>query len=781
MSDYLDFLANKRPTVDYAGFDVSPDSIHEALYAYQREIVRWALRLGKAALFEECGLGKTRQQIEFARLVAHETGGKVIIFAPLAVAHQTIREGAKIGVPVVYCTEQAQVGDAKIVITNYDRLANFDAAQFVGVVLDESSVLKNFTGKTKRALLEAFANTPYKLACTATPAPNDYTELGNHAEFLDVMQQSVMLARWFVNDTQDTGTWTLRPHAAKDFWRWLTSWAVCLSRPSDLGAEYHIEGFDLPPMEIHEVMVAVSQASIDRAQATGLLMPTGSPSSTELHRVKRDSLKERVAAAVAIVEALPADAPYIVWCETNDEADALRKALPDAVEVRGTHKPALKESLLMAFSDGEVRGMITKPEIAGFGLNWQHCATQIFVGVAYSFERFYQAIRRSWRFGQRQAVHAHLIYAASEGNVVATLRAKEAQFADMQLAMNDAMREHGLFRDTRKAPLTETQEDMVIGRNWSLYLGDCVTSLRHIKDQSIDFSIYSPPFVETFVYSDKMADMGNCDSWDEFFTQYDFLSKELLRVTRPGRLIAVHARDLLKLKSRDGVIGLRDFPGALVQAHERTGWNFHSRVVIWKDPVVEMQRTKAHGLLHKNFVNNTTACRQGIADTLLVFRKPQTEDHIPVTQSRELGDYVGTDVLPIAYGEGRSEQSAYSIAVWQRYASPVWFDIDQTRVLNYKQAKANDDSKHICPLQLDVIERAIDLWSNKGDTVLSPFAGIGSEIVCAVKRGRRGVGIELKPEYFKVAAQNAREAEAEADAPMLFDFPDEAEAQAEVS
>ena len=773
-AQYTEFLASKRIGVAYSGFEVQPDVINPKLFSFQRDIVRWALRLGKAALFEECGLGKTAQQLEWAKHVVAHTGGRVLILAPLAVSHQTIREGVKFGVPVVYAIDDAAAGNAPIVITNYERLDGFDPARYIGVVLDESSILKSFTGKTKRALLAAFERTPYKLACTATPAPNDYMELGNHAEFLNVMQQSVMLARWFINDTQDTGQWRLKGHAEKDFWRWLTSWAVCLSHPHDLGEQYRFESFTLPPMHVHEHLVDISQATIDRAQSLGMLLPDSAPSSTELHRVKRDSLTERVQAAVDIIAALSPELPYIVWCETNDEADALIKVLPDAVEVRGSHTSLQKETRLMKFSDGEVRGIITKPDIAGFGLNWQHCATQVFVGVAYSFERFYQSIRRSYRFGQTMPVNAHIIYGITEGNVVSVLREKEAAFAEMQAAMNVAMHEHGLFREEPKLKgLTETENDTSEGANWKMYLGDCVVEMGKIADNSIDFSVFSPPFAETFVYSDKLADMGNCVDYDEFFSQYDFLSKELYRVIKPGRLIAVHCRDMLRLIGREGVSGLRDFPGELVRAHERTGWVFHSRVVIWKDPVVEMQRTKAHGLLHKNFVANTSACRQGIADQLLVFRKFTSEKDNLVTQSRQVGDYIGTEapsLADIGFRGDAGAKTAYSIAVWQRYASPVWFDIDQTNVLNYQQARAAEDEKHICPLQLDVIERSIDLWTNKGELVLTPFAGIGSELYSAVKLGRRAVGIELKPEYFNVACKTLKAQEAAMSQPTLFDL-----------
>lgn len=321
--------------------------------------------------------------------------------------------------------------------------------------------------------------------------------------------------------------------------------------------------------------------------------------------------------------------------------------------------------------------------------------------------------------------------------------------------------------------------DQAIGKNWALYLGDCVQVTPGIPDGSVGFSVYSPPFSNIYLYSDSDADMGNASDDAEFFQHYGFLVKELYRATLPGRLTAVHCKDLPAYMNRDGAAGLRDFPGEIIRLHESHGWQYHSRVTIWKDPVIEMQRTKNHGLLHKNFTERAEACRQGMPDYLLVFRKWPIDGGVEIKQRREIGDYVGTNPPTPAEmtPRSRSERENYSIALWQRYASPVWWDIDQTNVLNYQAAKSGEDEKHICPLQLDVIARAVDLWSAPGDVVFSPFAGIGSEGFEAIKRGRHFVGIELKREYWQFAAKNLERAEAEADRPTLFDW---AESQVEV-
>ncbi len=765
---YQAFLASKLQNVALSGFEVTPEKINPMLFKFQNACVRWALRLGKAALFEECGLGKTFQQIEWARLVSEHTGGKVLILAPLAVAGQTVLEAAKLGVTVKYVREQSEVEGA-ISITNYDRLHLFDTTQFVGVVLDESSILKSFMGKIKQALFVAFESTPYKLCCTATPAPNDHLELGNHAAFLDVMPANEMISRWFINDTMEAGNYRLKKHAAKDFWRWLTSWAVCLSEPKDLGAEYDEPDFMLPPLNVIEVRLAAAQASIDRAWSEGRLIPDDSPSSTGMHKVKRESLVERVDEVKRIVDTISASEQILIWCDTDYEADALVEALPEAVEVRGGTKD--KEAKLLGFASNEYSILITKPKIAGFGLNYQNCANQILVGVSYSFEAFYQAVRRSWRFGQKKQVNVWAIYAETEGNIMTILKHKQGIFKEMQKAMSEAVKTHGLFRDTKKLALTVPDEKLAEGDNWQLYLGDCVEQIKKIPDNSVHLGIHSPPFSNLYIYSDSEADMGNSANDEEFFKHYEFLIEELYRTTMPGRLCVVHCKDLPSYMNRDGAAGLVDFPGRVIKAFENKGWQYHSRVTIWKAPEIEMQRTKNHGLLHKNFTTMAEACRQGMPDYLVVFRKYPLEGGVNVEQHRLPGDYIGTE--PPA--DHITAQRDYSIALWQKYASPVWMDIDQTDVLNFKLGRHGEDERHICPLQLGVIERCIDLWSNKGEIVFSPFAGVGSEVVTAVKMGRQVLGIELKESYWKQAIKFLKEADLEVNRPSLFDLmPEEA-------
>ena len=750
--NYESFLASKHRRAETYGRKVDDAEISSVLFPFQRAIVRWAVERGRAAIFADCGMGKTLMQLEWARLI----GERTIIMTPLAVAHQTVAEAGKLGMAAKYCRSMQDAEGVQIVVANYEMLDSFDSAAFGAVVLDESSILKSFMGKTKRRLFEVFGNTRYRLACTATPAPNDHMELGNHADFLGIMPSNEMLSRWFINDTMKAGAYRLKGHARDDFWKWVTSWAVCASRPSDVG-DFSDDGFVLPPLEVHVHQVEDQ----GRAFARGTFFADANLSATDIWRDKRETSELRCAAAAKIVTS---DRPWIVWCDTNDESERITKLIPGSVEVKGSMSVAEKERRLDAFADGEAKVIVTKSEIAGFGLNWQHCADMVFVGMTYSFEKVYQAVRRCYRFGQKAKVNVHFVVIDSEGNVLEAFESKRKEHAVMQEEMIAATREHGLD-ESRNRGLTTVAGDVAHGEDWSLYLGDCVSTVKgKIAPNSVGLSVFSPPFSNLYIYSDADADMGNSADHAEFFRHFGFLIPELLRVTMPGRLCAVHCKDLPLYMGRDGAAGLYDFPADISKAFVAAGWTFHSRVTIWKDPVTEMQRTKNHGLLHKNFVQRREVCRQGMADYVLVFRK-WTEE-IPdgqIARAPKPREFIG-EQPPTDWNDDRD----YSIQVWQRYASPVWFDIRQQEVLEYIDARSEKDERHICPLQLDVIRRCVELWSNPGDLVLSPFTGIGSEGYVALEQGRKFVGVELKREYFETAVRNLNRAVASRDQLDLF-------------
>ena len=737
---YEEFLGNKSAAAPIAGFD--PIDFTAPLFPFQRDIVTMACRVGKFCIWADCGMGKTAMQLEWAHQVHRHTGGNVLILAPLAVAHQTVREGGKFGIPCSFAAKQldAQPG---ITITNYEKLAHFDASSFDGVVLDESSILKAYTGKIRNQIISSFAATPYRLACSATPAPNDHMELGNHAEFIGVMTRTEMLAMFFIHDAADARNWRLKGHAAAKFWEWICSWAVTIRKPSDLG--YDDGDFVLPPLEIRDCTVEAPRQAATADDGQMALFAMEARTLNDQRKVRKASLQLRVDAAAALANGSAEQ--WLIWCDLNDESKALTAAIDGAVEVSGSDSDEHKRQAAIDFQDGKIRVLVSKPSIFGFGLNFQSCHNVAFVGLSHSYEAFYQAIRRCWRFGQQQPVNAHIIYDVAEGRVIDNIRRKEvdsiAMAESMVTIMKQTTMEHLKKIQRQVAPHVTDHKS---GDNWDLYMGDCVESIKKLDADSIHYSIFSPPFASLYTYSNSDRDMGNSRNDQEFFDHFVFLAQELHRVLMPGRLISFHCMNLPSSKERDGFIGVKDFRGDMLRIFEAAGFVFHSEVCIWKDPVTAMQRTKAIGLLHKQVRKDSALSRQGIPDYLVTVRKLGDN---PEPCAGPFTEFAGENP-PAKTGDEIKD----SINIWQRYASPVWMDINPSDTLQYRSARANEDERHICPLQLEVIRRGLQLWSNPGDLVLSPFAGIGSEGHVSLKMGRKFVGFELKPSYFNCAVKN---------------------------
>jgi hypothetical protein len=434
---YDTFLKGKRALAPSCGFDVSESAISSTLFPFQRDIVRFNLERGKSATFAHTGLGKGPIQMEWCAHMSELAKGNTLISAPLAVAQQFMREARKFGYDLTLCKSQEDVRTG-INVTNYDRLDRFNLDSFVGVALDESSCLKDWNSKTAKSLIARMAKTPYKLCSSATPSPNDHAELGTHSELLDVMRRPQMLSMFFEHDGGETSKWVLKGHGKKPFFRFVASWAVCLKKPSDLG--YPDDGFDLLPLNIHEHIVPVDHS----VNTEGMLFRCPDLSATGLHKEMRLTCDARARKVAELVRSLP-DEPWIIWCNTDYEAAAVRSALPEVVEVRGPEKPEAKEQKLEAFSLGNIKWLLTKPSVAGFGMNWQHCANMAFVGLSYSFEAIFQAIRRCWRYGQTRPVNAHLVIAETEGAVLQAVKRKESQYEELQAEMNEAMREQQLL------------------------------------------------------------------------------------------------------------------------------------------------------------------------------------------------------------------------------------------------------------------------------------------------------------------------------------------------
>lgn len=737
MVDYREFLKSKQVSAETVGRNVALSEINPMLFDWQAAVVRWAVQRGRAALFEDCGLGKTFQQLEWARLVL-EPGQAALILTPLAVAHQTKGEADKLGVKARVVSDQAECGPG-INITNYHKLHHFEPSTFSALVLDESSILKSFDGKTRKQITDFARSIKYRLACSATPAPNDLIELTNHSEFLDIMRGKEIIALFFTQDGNTTHKWRLKRHAEADFWRWLASWSVAVRMPEDLG--FGNGDFVLPPLRMHEVKVPCS------ANPRGTLFEMGNLTLQERRAARRLSLENRVAACAEAVNA--SDEPWLVWCDLNAESMALARAIPDAVEVKGSDPVDHKEDALHGFSSGKYRVLITKPTIAGFGMNWQHCCKMSFVGLSDSYEQVYQATRRCWRFGQKNPVDAHIIISDAEGTVKRNIERKEAQAAEM--FENIVQHTKGLSLGRAERNVMDYENDKWSGEGWELWLGDSVELIRQVETESVGLTVFSPPFPSMYAYTNSERDMGNCKDIGEMIGHYAFLAPELLRITMPGRSCCVHLTQAVAFKGTDGYIGIKDFRGRTIETMEAAGWIYYGEVCIDKNPQLKAIRTKDAGLLFKSLATDSARLHMALADYVLQFRKPGEN----------------TEPIKAAKGGRYKGEGWITAEEWIEWAAPVWYRADrgvpggisETDVLNVRMAREEQDERHLCPLQLGVIERCVKLWSNPGDLVFSPFGGIGSEGYEAIRLGRRALLIELKRSYAEAAARNLARAE----------------------
>jgi DNA modification methylase len=716
--EYQDFLKTKVKQVQNAGFTI--DKFQSDLFDFQKSIVKTALEKGRYAIFADCGLGKTIMQLEWAYQVSKHTNKPVLILCPLAVSQQTINEAKKFN---LVCEKlKGEVFGFGVYITNYEQLEKIDVSVFSGVVLDESSILKNFTGKYKTLIIDLFANTPYKLACTATPAPNDLNEIGNHSEFLNVMDSKDMRMRWFVRDN-NINNYRLKKHSKRDFYGWISSWACVLRNPSDIG--FNEEGYKLPKLNYKEIEIMTKTRD-----GSGELFNSNSVNATSFNKELRLTVVDRLDKVIELVNNSKEN--FIIWVNQNAEADYFKGKLNDYVEVRGNEKTEIKENKLLGFANGDFKVLVTKKKIAQFGLNFQNCNNQIFASLDFSFEGLYQAIRRSYRFGQKKQVNIYLVTTDTMQNVIKSISKKEKEFNKMMLEISKNVNEKIYNLKMDYEMLKEKTE------NYEVFCGDSCEIMKEIESNSIDFSVFSPPFSNLFTYSDSIRDLGNCENDSQFFKQNEYLLSELYRIIKNGRLVAVHTKDLARYKNSSGYSGMYDFTGEYHRAMEKAGFKYHSKITIWIDPVLEMQRTKTQRLLYKQVTSDSSYSGVGMPEYITIFRKWEGDEN---------------EWTPIQ----NKDKNNFDLDTWQKWASPVWFDIDRYDVLtNYRDGKTSNDEKHICPLQLQVIRRCIAMWSNKGEKVFTPFMGIGSEVWQAVKMDRFGIGIELKESYFEVAKSNLK-------------------------
>ncbi len=800
MLDYKDYLQTLEIKAPEIGFHVTDDDLNPMLFDFQKDIVKWSLRIGRVLLGENCGLGKGPQLMEICKQVHLYTDQPVIMFAPPGVKTQFKYEAEKFGYEVNIANEEDQVINGTN-ITNYERLikrgtitaeseveyldkwqaykpevvrkANgkitierfrFDPAQFSGIALDEGSILKHYGAKTRARLLEfvTLGQIKYRFVGTATPAPNDYEELIQYGEFLGLMNGMQIRALFFIQDGQTSNKFRIMHHAWHKFWAWVASWSVMIQKPSDLG--YPDKGFVLPEMKTHLHTI------LDDKPPPGMMFAMPGKSLQEQSAIKRKSVQERCEEAVLLVN--NSKESWVVWCERNDESQLLSKLIPEAVEVTGSQSEQYKEEKLMAFARGEIRIIITKPSIGGLGLNWQICHNSVSVSIDHSYEKMYQYIRRLWRFGQNENVNIHLVAMSTETGILENIAKKERQAQLMFDEIRKQMNIHDLSKIGTKVGVTTYKMDKIQGSGWQLYMGDSSELIpKELKDYSVGSTITSMPFPAMYAYTDLPNDIGNHKSTQGVVNHVRYVFEPLLKKMMPGRICSIHVAQAIAKKNTHGYIGLVDWIGPMIAMMQDCGWILHNQITIEKDPQTERARTNTVGLLFKTLKNDASQMRCSNADYIIQFRAPgdNPEPIEALLSSQEAGQKYD------------APNGWITVHMWINWASNVWYKhragmkwwegINVTNVMsskkgyskgmvaNAKEARGQKDEKHLAELQLDVIERLCAVWTNPGDLIFDPFSGRGSTGWQILQMGRKYIGFELKESYYNMAISTLKQAE----------------------
>ncbi len=827
---YLDFLRAKTPIAQFEGYDVADDEIHPLLKPHQRACVQWAVKGGNRALFEAFGLGKSLQQIEIVRLTRERAGGKALIVCPLGVRQEFRRDGEKVGVRFQFVRRPEEMDPGcDFFLTNYESIRDgrLDPRAFSVVSLDEASVLRSFGSKTYQEFLPLFEGVKHKFVATATPSPNRYKELIHYAGFLGIMDTGQALTRFFQRDSTQANNLTLYPHKEREFWLWLNSWAVFLQRPSDLG--FDDTGYDLPELQVHYHEVATNHAAAGTEKdGQGLLFKDAAIGLQAAAHEKRDSLPARIEKMVEILMADPGS-NYILWHDLEAERHAIQKAVPSAVAIYGTQDLDAREQAIVDFSDGKFQYLSAKPEIAGSGCNFQrHCHKAIFLGIGYSFNDFIQAIHRIQRFLQSHAVEIHIIHSEAEREILRTLQAKWAQHEEMVSNMTEIIKQHGLNHLSLSDVLTRTigvERIEVTGERFTVANNDCVIEARRQPENHADLVVTSIPFANHYEYTPSYNDFGHTENNDHFWAQMDFLTPELLRILKPGRLYCCHVKDRILFGNVTGAGAptVSPFHCEAIMHGRKHGFDYMGMITVITDVVRENNQTYRLGWSEQ--CKDGTKMGVGSPEYVILFRKPQTDRSRgyadePVTKSK--ADYtrarwqvdahafwrssgnrmltaeelasLGPDKLAKAFtqyslqnvydhdfhvriGEelearGALPSTFMSLAPGSHHAE-VWHDVNRMLTLNGQQTQKGLQN-HVCPLQFDIVDRLITRYSNPGDLVYDPFCGLGTVPYRAIKLGRRGQGSELNTGYFFDSVQYLRAMEQEVSMPSLFDAIDEA-------
>jgi DNA methylase N-4/N-6 domain protein len=828
---YKEFLESKIELAQDSGFEVNPADINKALKPHQRDAVIWALKGGRRALFESFGLGKTIQEIEFCKQVIDHEGGRALIVLPLGVKQEFTQDAVNVlgyDAPV-YCRsmEEVESCDSSIVLTNYERVRDGDIRPdyFVATSLDEASVLRSFGSKTYQTFLDKFKNVPYKLVATATPSPNKYKELIHYAGYLEIMDTGQALTRFFQRDSTKANNLTLYPNMEDEFWLWVSSWALFITKPSDVNPEYSDDGYVLPPLDVrwHEIPIHYGDTSDKTGQMQ--LFTEAAAGLKEAAEVKRNSIDQRVEKMKEIVES-SSEEHFLLWHDLESERKAILKAIPEVVDIYGSQDYDIREKRVIDFAQGRIKLFATKKSISGSGCNFQrYCHREIFLGIDYEFNDFIQAVHRCYRFLQIDTVVIDIIYMENERQIKEALLEKWKNHNHMVKKMTDIVKKYGLSPASKIKQLERkmgVETVKVHGKHYTAVNDDCVEECRRIESNSVGLIHTSIPFGNHYEYSANYNDFGHNENTEKFFEQMDFLTPELLRILEPGRVAAIHVKDrvLFGNATGTGMPTIEPFHAQCIEHYMKHGFQYFGMITVVTDVVRENNQTYRLGWSEQ--CKDGSKMGVGCPEYILLFRKLPTDKSNayaddPVKKTKE--DYTRAQWQIDAHGYWRSsgdrliskdELKEFSVddlqRVYREYSRSnvysyeehvklaeeldkndklpatfmvvapgswnnldVWDDINRMRTLNTTQSRRRQQM-HVCPLQLDIVERIINRYSNEGDMVLDPFGGLMTVPMTAVKMKRYGYGIELSCDYFRDGVGYLQEAENEIETPTLFDF-----------
>jgi DNA modification methylase len=826
---YADFLKSKIAISGCYGFDINRSELTSNLYPHVKDSVVWAIKGGCRAIFSGFGMQKTVTQLEIERIIIKHKGGKGLIVCPRRVVSEFVEQATKwLDMEVHYVRTMQEVKDCPtdIMITNYERVRDGDInpAYFTVTSLDEASVLRGFGTKTYQTFLPKFADVPYRFVATATPAPNRYKELIHYAGYLGIMDTGQALTRFFKRDSTKANNLTIYPHKEPEFWLWVTTWALVLTKPSDLG--YPNDGYDLPELRVHEEMVRVdhSNAGVDdegqyrmyRESALGL---------REAAHERRSSMGNKIAKVVEIISRPEnKDDHFILWHDLEDERRALCKAIPECRAVYGTQDDDEADRIIDDFRHGRLKYLAAKPEMLGEGQNFQYHCHKAIMFVDYKFNDRYQAFHRIYRFMQKYPVDIYLVFAESEGEILKSFMAKWRQHNEMVDQLVGILRDNGIFSINVESALTRWMfalREERTGETFSAINNDNVIECRTMKDCSVGLIVTSVPFSNHYEYTPTYNDFGHNEDNERFFEQMDFLSPELLRILQPGRVMAVHVKDRILFGNVTGygMPSLDPFHSMCISHYIKHGFIFFGMITVDTDVVRENNQTYRLG--YTEMCKDGSKMGVGCPEYILLFRKLPTDTSrayadIPVVHAKteyslsrwqidahaswkssgnrlvSSEDMRGADIGQIRHlFRNAQREQVYDYGAHVAFAENlealnklprtfmaidpvskkdwVWDDVTRMRTLNASQAQKNRVG-HICPLQLDIVERLIERYSNKGDVVFDPFGGIGTVPYCAVRMGRYGMSVELNYDYWKDCMYYLVEAERNAMAPTLFDL-----------